>query len=1381
MDEPNDNAPEMPGSSHQQSSQTLGQNGSPLGDTVKDKFKAIWTKLEALPFKDENQKTSFLEKVRLLEEYHVIQVFNLGVVPLQIFMKDSPKCVDELTKLFEICFSFCYTADVTKIVAFDFYVKALKFCFPPQPKQCLSTEVVSMLLGLVLIIQEGKLASIVLEKAEQVANPKVQVSGTRRIFGELLAIFENRRDCGGIKEIVDETLKFASADAERSCIDEHVAQNVALRSDHLVSPVFLTNWMRLLKLEHVSNGFASALAKMGKFLFTKEVLPFLYPLPETNTVRNKLAISDFLAILEEITASGSEVKLPSDEETLNIFFKRLNQFCLHHPMMKTFLELLATTNISSKVLEEILDQFCKEIQPVYHFMMFCTYIPLKVAFNLVFKVLLLFPDGVLVNKVLKFWKQTFSFDADYERLAALMELFVDESPSEDHCLLEGRAERTLKFLDGHPRSILSSLTVWQPFLLCFIKLFPNSFHCRSDVLVFIQKASEISNVPAEERQTYFDSEQSPPLRFLEWMSQQSFSEERINEMIGLLKYCIDNESLGPNWEFSIDTIKQLSLCQQLPFSSKESFLQDLNNLAKQFEEQDKKIFQDFVGRVTLNESLEFKDEILSETLGFIKRFVDNDRTNVFQLLSLLSATPISGDRRVKILQKSKESSKGLLNSIHILELTSCYYLRDEANEYFDLLYTVVVNVLKEEEDLCTQFYGQQLHYFLIPSNLQKVWVLEVAKLVSLGSFKEEIDRLCCLPVIREVSGIMSESEMLQILGEVRKTAERLLNDITDLDVITSSPDAPNHVLGTLVLCLTHVLRSVVFSGGEKFLLVQKVCEMFVSSPDILAEQGMEYALSNLIPLYPTENDGCRSNQEEMHLRLDEIMEVLEKPTMMANLSRIPPNDNYESLCTVLSTMNSSSFSKDRLMDIYHFIGSQNDLDERFFVHFLSILQVAIQNSTCVRAVLEILRELVCIICIIPAEMIPITMLSFEYLLQNQVEKHERERFVKDVIMKWDFSPNASILSYLKVPQLLWKVYTTANCQDKIIELTNRAREILKKVNEKMESSPTCEGALRLLGRYRNKRRISCCELEWLVFHSSLSTEEAALACDLIFPNFDFVERLRCFTSSVIQIEDVCFTFAPEETPTGQVSAVGNEPAVTESQNSTLTPVFIAQKMIRHLKRILGQEEDLTETACLLWNLLFGPQFRNGALTLPGCAECGTLSSCLDDDVQVFLSILAATPSTEVLLFWAKEDKHHVSQCSEVILNACKKIEETESMAKGECLSFHTAVYDTMNAIRVETPASVYSSHGLVFYQSACCFRLVKSQLSHLSNMIGSSLPIDVTLAVLDLFQVNVQAGVTVGEIVSSWSSKHAAGIGTGQKCAVVLSRKGNFFLKRSSK
>ena len=1369
MDDANDNTPEMPGGNQQQSSPKLAQNGSPLYNTAADELKAILTTLEALPFKDEKQKTSLFEKVRRLEEYHVIQVFNLGVVPLENYMTDCPEFVEEVTKLFDICFSFCYTADVTKLVAFDFYAKALKFCFPPQPKQCLSTEVVSTLLDLVLIFQEGKLASIVLENTTQVANPQVQISGARNFFSELLAIFENRRDGGCIKDIIDETLKFASADAEISFIEEHVL----LASNHIVSPVLLTNWMRLLKLEHVSNGFASALATMDARRCTKQFVPFLSPilpgvgLQACNFVYES-TVCDFVSFLEEMKGIGSEVILPSGEERLDIFFKRLNQFLHQRGMMGTFLKLLATTSISNKVLEEFLDQFCckarRPAQPAS---------PSKAAddlnkaqaFELVFKVLLLFPCGELVNKVLKFWKTTFSVDTDWRNLASLMVLFVEGSPNEDRCLLEERAGRILKFLEGRPPSVLSLLAFWQPFLSRFIKLFPTSFQSRPEVLAFIHKALEISRVPAEERQSYINIEQIPPLRFLEWIFQQSLTEEKRNEMIGLLKCCIDGGRLGYNWEFSINVIKQLSLCQQFPFSSKRGLLREVNYLAKQFKEQEKRVLQEIVEGVASNESLELKDEILSEILGFIKRFIDKDRPrrtihpDVLKLLSLVANCPISGDRKVKILQKSKESGTGLLSSIRILELIKFYCLKEGANEYFDLLYTAFVDILKEEKELCAQFYVhvQQL-LCPLPFQFQKVWVLEVAKLVSRGSFNEEIDVWRCLNVLCEVSRIMSESEMLQLFVKVRASYVKLLHSMTGRNVITSSPDAPNRVPRAFGSCLVHVVGSVVFSTAEKLLLIQKFSENFLSSPDNLSDQDMEYALSNLIPL----TDGCASNQEEMRLTFDQIMALLENPTMMTSLSRIPA-DSSRSLCTVLSIMKSNSFSKDSLADIYHFIGSQKDLDKRFFGHFLSVLQVAIQNSTCVQAVLELLRELICIIRAIPAELIPLIMLSFEYLLQRQVDKHERERFVKDVIMKWDSPPNASVLSYLEVPQLLWKVYTTADCLAKISELTDRSREILKKVNERVERYCAFGDALQLEPRYRNERRISCCELEWLVFHSSLSTEEAALACNLIFGEVQFSGRLRCFTSSVVQIEDVCFTVAPEETtcttaqvagsdtvsaPTAAMASVGNESSVTESQNTSLTPVSIAQKIIRHLKRILGQEKDLTEMALLLWNHIFSAS--------PGCVECGTRSPFVDDDVEVFLSILAATSSTDVLLFWAKLNRHHVSQCSEVILKACKKVDEAEGMAKEACLCFHTAVYNTMETMRGKTPTTSSLFLGMVIQQPAWCFRLVKPQLSHLSNMIASSLPIDVTLTVLRLFEVSVQAGVTVGEIVSSWSSTQQA-------------------------
>ena len=1357
MDEANNNTPGMSGAIQQQSSQTLGQNGSPLDDTAKDELPPpILTTLEAFPFKDEMQKTSFFEKARRLEKYHVIQVFNLGVVPLQNYLKDSPEFLDEVIKLFEICFSFCYTADLTKIVPFDYYAKALKFCFPPQPKQCLSTELVSTLLELVLIFQEGKLASIVSENTTQVANLQVENSGTRNFFDELLKIFENRREGGCIKELIDETMKYASADAEISFIVEPVA----LGSNHIVLPVLLTNWMRLLKLEHVSNGFASAIATMDARRCTKQSVPFSPPiLPGIGfQVRNHVyesTVLDFVSILEQMKRRGSEVTLPADEERLDIFFKRINQFLHHSDMMETFLKLLENTTISNKVLEEILDQFCckgKRPAQLVSPSMAANVQKKAEAFDLLFKVLLLFPDEKLIEKVLKFWTKTFSVDADYQHLPRLMMLFVEGSSREDRCFLEERAERILKFLEGLPPSVLSLLVFWQPFLSCFIKLFPTSFQRRPEVSAFIHKASEISKVPAEERQAHINVEQTPPLRFLEWISQQSLSEETRNEMIGLLKCCIDGGRLGHNWEFSINAIKQLSLCHLLPFSEKQGLLQELNYLAKQFKEQEKMVFQEFVEGVASNGSLDLKDEIVSEILGFVKRFIDKYRpmrtipSNVLQLLSLVSATPISGDRRVKLLQKSKESSKGLLNSIRILELTKLYCLKEGANEYFDLLYHVFVDAFKEEARMCEQFYKQQRQHSCSFQAL-KVWILEVKKLISLGSFNEEVDFWCCLAVLHEASG-MSESEMSQLFSQVRTSAEQIVKDQKQSH---SFPDLPGCVPPSFRPSIVHVVRSIVFSGEERLLLVKKVCNIFLSGSAILTEQSMRNVLNNLIPVPSSQNSNSSNKVEAVHLESGQIVAMLGNPRMLAQLSRIPAEIN-RSLCSVLSTMNCDSFSRERLENIYCFIASQNDLHEVFFIHFLSVLEVIMQEAKSVQDVLDILRELGCMIHPITSDLLFLIMFSFEHLVQNHVSAQERKRFIKEVVMKWSFSPDTCVLTYLKVPQLLWKIYTSTDCSVKRCQLVDRVQEILKETNERVESY----SKVYVEPQYENIRGISCCELEWLVFHSSLPNYEAALAYNLCFRCLD--PRIRCFKLSGVQIEESRLVFQPQEISSQQVAnrynmltpciatmTAASDPQAIESHSSILTPVYIAQEMIQRLKHVLGQMEDLAEIASSLWDIVF-----SSTVTSLSCeTECAASFSFRDEYVHIFLSILAEASSKEISIYWAKQNWHHVSQCSEVILKACKKTGERLDMDTKACLNFHTVVYNTMETVR-----TVPFAMGIP--QPVPCYRHLKPELQQLSSMIGSSLPIRVTLEALKLFRVNFHAGVTVCRVVSSCSCEQQA-------------------------
>lgn len=243
-------------------------------------------------------------------------------------------------KLLEVCLSFCYITDVSKRVPFDYDFRALKFCFSSEPKQCLSTAIVSKLLELVQIFQEGKLAEFSSEKSEGAANlTSLPFNGSNYFFGKLLQIFESRRHEDYLVEIIDQTLRIGSSDAK------HATTDLPLQTlEHVVSPVFLRNWMKLLTLRHVSSGFAFHLAKVDILSCTKES-----------------TVCYFVSVLEEMKRKGIEVIHPRDKERFDIFFNHLNHFCDHPNVSVTSLKLLATSSISNEVLREVLDQvFYKE-------------------------------------------------------------------------------------------------------------------------------------------------------------------------------------------------------------------------------------------------------------------------------------------------------------------------------------------------------------------------------------------------------------------------------------------------------------------------------------------------------------------------------------------------------------------------------------------------------------------------------------------------------------------------------------------------------------------------------------------------------------------------------------------------------------------------------------------------------------------------------------------------------------------------------------------------------------------------------------------------------------------------------------------------------------
>ena len=1372
MNEERETSSELSDSVSKRIQQIVKQNPSLL-DTLAKELEIVLTTLVALPFKDEVQQAYFMERLQRLQGKHIIQVFNFGVSPLhECFPESSVEFLEEAMKLFEICFSFCYTTDVSKRVAFDYYIRALKFCFPSEPKQCLSTAAVSKLLELVQVFQEGKLAQIANNETKSPANlTNLQFNGTSYFFGELLQLFESRRHDDYIVEIIEQTVRLASADANIKCIQHHAIGEVRLQSENVVSPVIVTNWMKLLKLTNVSNGFAVSLAKINSLRCTQQIVPvFLGGFVLTTDLTYDSTVCYFARVLEEMERKGINVSLPIDKERLNIFFNHLNHFNCNDPdVTVTSLRLLAATSISNKALREALDKFFYKVKVPPREVVFG-----KKAFELVFKVLSLFPDGEVVKKVLTFWREALSEDPGFQMLECLLNLFDEEESNCERVVLQERAERTLDFLEWLPRHIIRLISVWYRFLWCFIRIFPSTFHKRAEVLVFIHKAVR---VPTEHLQAYFFFESNPTLQLLEWLSQQNSTEEMKSEMIWLLM-CSTDRVVGHNWVIGTGVIRSLALCPQLQFSTKKHAVRELNDLAPFFKEQEKKALKEFIEKVLSHGNLQFMDDLLVEFLSFIQRFVDKQRpqtipADVLELLSLLSRFSISGERRVKVIQLSKESGKGLrsgLRILQIIEMRECV-VKERANEYFDLLVSVLAETLKGDEELCELFYNQNRINNFPSTEVLKVWTASVADLISLGLFKEDIESRCCSPVLQQAWELRSPSEIWELLTQVRSTAERVVH-MSSQGVLgspssrTVPPAQESDPLENFVQALGIILGTEVLPSHETMLLVKKVCDEVISKPQILTSTTMSNALTNLIPYKSWRQSTVSSSKESISLECSCIVTVMENPTEFAQLSRIPFDFSINnSLSSVLFRMTANSFPTDNIADIFLFIGSLKDLDQAFFDHLVPFLDKAIQDSMSVKEVLDLLNDLVQFLRSIRPEMIPITMLNFAYLLQNSVNKQERDKFLTELTIKWELSSDWRVLSLLEVPQLLWKAYSSAGPPEKGCEMICRVQNIFKKTS-KVEDWVMKRPRDYEHPEHRITRRIACCELEWLVLHSSLSTEDAALVFDLSCISFQRASRvyhLRCFTFSDVQIsEDGVFTFSsqdndtasersPEHVPIqdtestcGVSASTGNASPTTVPRSVILTPVLVAKEVIQFLKGVLALKEELSENAFALWNLVvnnYKPYFR--------CeVECSSANSLFDDYVHVFLSILSEASSIEQVFHWARLHPHHACQCSKVILEACKW--KGDHLDKDDLLKLQSEVSTTLENMRSSTQITLRTPRGDASVPVPC-FRLLKLQLTHMHKLLEGRLPFEVTKRILALYRLNVQAGVTVGEIVSLWS------------------------------
>ena len=174
-------------------------------------------------------------------------------------------------------------------------------------------------------------------------------------------------------------------------------------------------------------------------------------------------------------------------------------------------------------------------------------------------------------------------------------------------------------------------------------------------------------------------------------------------------------------------------------------------------------------------------------------------------------------------------------------------------------------------------------------------------------------------------------------------------------------------------------------------------------------------------------------------------------------------------------------------------------------------------------------------------------------------------------MKWQSSTKAVVLSFLKLPQLLWKAFAGTDCL-----AIQRMQEIFKGATEEVENY--CNEMTGL--GYKNFREISCKELEWLIFDSSLPNHDAAFAFSLIFRYRDkqlnylplFCGKIDSVVLQFLSDGTACVqeVFSQDNMSTPCSAGVGSEGSYTtaaKARSSALTPVSIAQKMIQILRRI----------------------------------------------------------------------------------------------------------------------------------------------------------------------------------------------------------------------
>ena len=1355
-----------------QAIQQIWKQSPNLHDAVAEELEEVLARLQSLPFKNEEQRASLFESFQYFQGYHIVQVFNVGVAHLQKSVKEPSILVSKIITLFEMCSDYCYIAEESKRVSFEHYLRALKLCFPSNPKKsCLSLETFSMLLNLAQILQEGKLC------AASFIDFTKPARGPRDLFNELLTIFESKPyDDSYVDDIISQSLKLASADVNNHTLPMQrlakVFPDSPFQFDQIIPAVFFGHWIELLQLTKA--GEADFILRLAN----KDPLQSFSPVAWS-------PLCYMAHVSQRMKLCGEQVDLSHDEERLDAFFGNIDHlFENDYETTATLLKLLSSKNISDALFGRVCELFFKGYREPRRA------VPHRgQSLDSIRQLLFVFPEGSLVIRVLNFWNDSVPNDSDYTILQRLTTLFAGLSTEESVTKgfsFKDTAERLLNFLTNVlPGSIMPLIHSWAPCLRLLIAILPTSFEKLPGLPSFVVK---VAHTTASQPKTMTEN-QDGALTFLNWLSEQKCKVEVKKDMADLFTRCVDPAS-GCQL-FLVDLIKSLCLGKPLPFIYMEILIREMVHFSSRLEPNEKDAIRDFVSNVAASHQSVINQQNMFAELCNTLKYLWNDskapmkyiRVKTFELVSMLAKVTLSSRKTAQLMQLSRNSTNGLQCCLRYLQLiisTSKIPNKERASEHFELLFAAFFETLNGNETLCDIFYRSHRSFtslFTTSSlsvDLLNIWSFVVAGLLSLDKFEEKVDLHGCMPVLARASGFDSPFNALQLYFMLRSVFSRLFglsrgrisgsSFTQEREKNASLSNATPDPLGNVVEALSLIVLSDVNPPEEKLLLIDKACEICLKNPDIMTGDILCRALGNVLPFH----SGIRSeNIPTDHLELLHILTILERPGMLEQLAKVSTTPS-KSLHSILCSKIPNPIAKDDVVLIFDRVASFKNADKAFFDHLLVLLESITKVSSSVSDVLDLLLEAEGVIREIHPKLIPLFVLIFSYLVENGVANEERTEFIKLLALEWESPCELDMYTDFEIPQLLWKAYQSFSGRERKLEAIDQIQEIIVRSKDLETHAPN--GKVTEMNGVQ--RSIACRDLEWLVLHSSLTCEDVAL-CFHLSSSYPAIHGLKCFSSvSGMQIQDGCLVPIPLQqneasntTGDKQPSRVngGTQDSVSEQATASLlqllTPAVIANKMMVQLRRLFGDEISLRNIGIELWNSLF----TNPCLPCPDevCKSSNSSSTC-DDFVNLFLSVMEKASYFEVVIFWfgthphlshPYRSQHHFVQCSDVLLESCawngKKVDkESHLQIQGE-------VSATLEVLRRLSEDSILPSLSQTVNYSPMCFRLLQPQLKCLLCILQSKFSIEVTVRLLNLAKIDWQAAGALTTIVSLWSCQRA--------------------------